>query len=249
MEEGILRPGAVALVTGASSGIGGALAAMLVERGVRAICAARDPERLSAAVARLGERAHALQLDVADPASTAGLLERLPEELRAIDILVNNAGHDAGGRKLFHEGAVEDWAAIVETNVIGLIRVTHAVLPGMLERGRGHVVNLGSVAGLRVFRNGSVYHASKYAVRALTEALRADYSNTEIRVTEILPGLTRTNFAKARFHGDEAKGAAYYERFPATMAPEDIARAAIFALEQPPQVTIAQIVVVPTREA
>jgi 3-hydroxy acid dehydrogenase / malonic semialdehyde reductase len=249
MAERILRPGAVALVTGASSGIGEALAVMLVERGVRVICAAREPKRLSAAVARLGQHAHALQLDIADPASAAGLLERLPEELREIDILVNNAGHDAGGRKLFHEGAVEDWAAIIETNVTGLIRVTHAVLPGVLERERGHVVNLGSVAGLRVLRNGSVYHASKYAVRALTEALRADYANTEIRVTEILPGLTLTGFAKARFHGDEAKGAAYYERFPAAMAPEDIARAAIFALEQPPHVTIAQLVMVPTREA
>lgn len=242
-------PYGMALVTGASSGIGEALAAMLIERGVRVICAARDPGRLNAAVARLGERAHALPLDVADPGSIAGLLERLPEELRAIDILVNNAGHDAGGRKLFHEGEVEDWAAIIETNVTGLIRVTHAVVPGMLERGRGHVVNLGSVAGLRVFRNGSVYHASKYAVRALTDALRLDYADTDIRVSEILPGLTRTGFARARFHGDEAKGAAYYERFPATMAPEDVARAAIFALEQPPHVTIAQVVVVPTREA
>jgi 3-hydroxy acid dehydrogenase/malonic semialdehyde reductase len=249
MADEILRPGAVALVTGASSGIGEALAAMLVERGVRVICTARDSRRLADAVARLGERAHALPLDIADPGATARLLERLHEELRAIDVLVNNAGHDAGGRKLFHEGKVEDWAAIVETNVVGLIRVTHAVVPGMLERGRGHVVNLGSVAGLRVFRNGSVYHASKYAVRALTEALRLDYADTDIRVSEILPGLTRTGFAKARFHGDEVKGAAYYERFPAAMAPEDIARAAIFALEQPPHITVAQVVVVPTREA
>jgi 3-hydroxy acid dehydrogenase/malonic semialdehyde reductase len=131
MAERILRPGAVALVTGASTGIGEALAVMLVERGVRVICAAREPKRLSAVVARLGQHAHALQLDIADPASAAGLLERLPEELREIDILVNNAGHDAGGRKLFHEGAVEDWAGIIETNVTGLIRVTHAVLPGM----------------------------------------------------------------------------------------------------------------------
>lgn len=249
MAEGILRRGAVALVTGASSGIGEALAGMLLERGVRVICAARDPARLDAAVARLGEGAHALQLDLTDAASVDGLLGRLPEDLRAIDILVNNAGHDVGGRKLFHEGDVEDWAAIIQTNVVGLIRATHAILPGMLERGRGHVVNLGSVAGLRVSRNGSIYHASKHAVRALTEALRLDYADTDLRVTEILPGLTRTGFAKARFHGDEAKGESYYEGFPAAMAPEDVARAAIFALEQPPEVTIAQMVVVSTREA
>ena len=248
-EQGILQAGVIALVTGAGSGIGAAVAEQLAAKGARVICAGRRLERLNALVQRLGQNALALQLDVADPRSTATLLERLPAELRAIDILVNNAGHDVGGRRRFDLGDLEEWASIIETNVTGMIRVTHAIAPGMVARGRGHIVNLGSVAGLRVYRSGSIYNASKFAVRAFTEGLRMDYSDTDIRVTEILPGLTRTGFAAARFHGDRHRGEDYYARFPGTIAAADVARAVIFALEQPPGVTIAQLVVVPTREA
>jgi 3-hydroxy acid dehydrogenase/malonic semialdehyde reductase len=245
--KGILQPGAVALVTGASSGIGAATAELLAGRGARVICIGRNRARLGAVVGRLGERGFALELDVTDAAATASLLERLPEELRAIDILINNSGHDVGGRQRFDQGDVEDWASIVETNVIGMIRITHAIVPGMLARGRGHIVNIGSTAGQRVPRHAGVYSASKFAVRAFTEGLRADYADTDLRITEILPGITRTGLAQARFHGDEVKGAAYYEGFPATMAPGDVARTVLFALDQPPHVTIAQLVVVTTR--
>ena len=138
--------------------------------------------------------------------------------------------------------------SIIDANVTGMIRVTHAVVPGMLARGHGHIVNLGSVAGLQVYRDGSIYHASKFAVHALSEGLRKDYADTDLRVTEILPGLTRTGFAAARFHGDQAKGTAYYDQFPAAIEPVDIARTILFALDQPPQVTIAQLVVMPTRQ-
>jgi NADP-dependent 3-hydroxy acid dehydrogenase YdfG len=248
MDQGILRAGAVALVTGAGSGIGAAVAQQLAARGVRVICAGRRLERLAPVVERLGPNASALQLDVADPASAASLLERLPAALRPIDILVNNAGHDVGGRKRFDLGEVEEWAGIIETNVTGMARVTHAIAPGMVARGRGHIVNLGSVAGLKVYRSGSIYNASKFAVRAFTEGLRMDYADSDIRVTEILPGLTRTGFAAARFHGDRQRGEDYYARFPGTIAAADVARAVIFALEQPASVTIAQLVVVPTRE-
>ena len=110
------------------------------------------------------------------------------------------------------------------------------------------MVNLGSVAGQRVLRNGSIYHASKYAVRALTEGLRRDYADTPLRITEVLPGLTRTGFAEARYRGDRERGEGYYAGFPQTLAPEDVARCVLFALEQPAHVTIAQVVVVPTRE-
>jgi NADP-dependent 3-hydroxy acid dehydrogenase YdfG len=200
-------------------------------------------------VERLGERASALQLDVTDPASTAGLLERLPAPLRAIDILVNNAGHDVGGRRRFDLGEVEEWADIIETNVTGMIRVSHAIARGMVARGRGHIVNLGSTAGLKVYRSGSIYNASKFAVRAFTEGLRMDYADTDLRITEILPGVTRTGLAAARFHGDRRRGEDYYARFPGTIAAADVARAVIYALEQPQGVTVAQLVVVPTREA
>ncbi len=248
-ETGILQSGAVALITGASAGIGGATAQALAEKGARVVCAGRDKARLDELVTRLGEGAYALELDVTDPASAAGLVERLPEDLRAIDILVTCAGHDIGGRRRFDLGTVEDWAGIIETNVTGMVRVCHAVVPGMLERGRGHVVTLGSNAGLNVYPGGTIYNASKFAVRAFTEALRADYKDAELRVTEILPGLTRTEFAARRLRGDKAKGAAYYDSYPDVLAPEDIARAILYALEQPARVTVAQILVVPTHEA
>ncbi len=247
-ETGILQPGAVALVTGASAGIGAATARALAARGVAVICASRNQARLDERVAELGAGAHAIELDVADPASTESLIERLPEGLRAIDILVANAGHDPGGRRRLDEGAVADWASIIETNVTGMIRTCHAVVPGMLARGRGHVVTLGSIAGLKVYPGGSIYNASKFAVRGFTEALRLDYRDSDLRVTEILPGLTRTEFAASRHRGDAAKGTAYYDGFPETLEPDDIARAILYALDQPARVTIAQMVVVPTHE-
>lgn len=247
-ETSSLGAGTVALITGASSGIGAATAVRLAEKGARVICVGRDRKRLDGVVGQLGGRGHALELDITDPAA-ASLLERLPEELRAIDVLINNAGHDTGGRQRFDQGDVEDWASIIETNVIGMIRVSHAIARGMIERGRGHIVNVGSVAGQRVYRHGSVYNASKYAVRALSEGLRMDYADTDLRVTEILPGLTRTGFAATRFGGDQSRGSAYYDDFPAAMTPDNVARTILFALEQPSHVTIAQLVVVPTREA
>ena len=212
-DQGILQAGAIGLVTGAAAARRrGRRPAR--GQGVRVIRAGRRLERLGALVERLGASACALQLDVTDARSAATLLERLPAELRAIDILVNSAGHDVGGRRRFDLGDLEEWASIIETNVTGLIRVTHAVAAGMVARGRGHIVNLGSVAGLRVYRSGSIYNASKFAVRAFTEGLRMDYADTDIRVTEILPGLTRTGFAAARFHGDRQRGEDYYARFP-----------------------------------
>ena len=248
-DETILRPGAVALVAGASAGIGAAIAEALAGKGARVVCASRSLERLSALTERLGGQGHALALDVRDAQSVGTLIERLPEALRGIDILVACAGHDVGGRRRFDQGAVEDWADIIDTNVTGMIRVCHAVVPGMLDRGRGHVVTLGSVAGLRTYPGGTIYNASKYAVRAFTEALRSDYKDTPLRITEILPGLTRTDFAATRQRGDAAAGAAYYDTAPQILAPEDIARCAVFALEAPAHMTVAQIVAVPTNEA
>ncbi len=247
-DEGILRRGAVALVTGASAGIGAATAEALAARGVRVICAARNLDRLKKLAAGL-EGAHALALDVNDAESCRSLQARLPEELREIDILVANAGHDVGGRKRFDQGDVEDWARTVETNVTGVIRCCHAVIPGMLARNRGHVVTLGSIAGLRVYTHGSIYSATKFAIHAFTEGLRDDYAGTDLRVTEILPGMTRTEFAARRFDGDKERGRAFYETFPATLDAADIANAIVYVLGQPPQVTVAQMVVVPTREA
>ncbi|MEE8202807.1 MAG: SDR family oxidoreductase [Alphaproteobacteria bacterium] len=244
----VLRPGALALVTGASAGIGETIAGALVERDCRVICAARRRDRLEALAGRLGPSCHPLVLDVTDADATAGLIERLPPELREIDILVNNAGHDAGGRRRFDEGAADEWAKIIETNVIGVIRVAHAVIPGMVARGRGHIVNLGSIAGLNVYPGGAAYNASKFAVRGFTGALRADFALSGVRVTEILPGTARTEFASARLHGDTAGADAFYDGFETLLAAEDVARCVVFALEQPAHVVVSQLVVVPTSQ-
>lgn len=248
MSSAVLREGSVALVAGASAGIGAAVARALVDKGARVVCASRNRARLEALVEDLGPAGLAFPLDVGDASSTASLLQRLPEALREIEILVNCAGHDLGGRQRFDQGELADWASIIDTNVTGTIRVCHAVLPGMLARGRGHVVNLGSVAGLRTYPTGTIYNASKFAVHAFTEALRLDYKDTAIRVTEVLPGLTRTEFATARHRGDAAQAAAFYDRAAETLEAEDIARAVIYALEQPPRVNVSQIVIEPTHQ-
>ncbi len=248
-KEGILEPGAVALVAGASAGIGAATAKALAEAGARVICSSRNLERLQALSESLGADCHAVALDVADPLSVGTLVERLPKALREIDILVACAGHDVGGRQRFDHGAVEDWASIIETNVTGMIRVCHAVIPGMLARGRGHVVTLGSIAGLKTYQGGTIYNASKFAVRGFTDALRADYKDTPLRITEILPGLTRTEFAATRQRGDETAGDAYYGAAPQVLEAVDIADCIVFALRAPARMTVAQIVALPTNEA
>ena len=245
-ESDTLQPGRIALVTGASRGLGLAIADALLARGLKVIFAARGQALLEELCATRGENALPLALDVTDGPAVAGLLETLPEAWRAIDVLVANAGSDVGGRQRFDQGEVADWASTVEINVTGVMRICHAVIPGMLARGRGHVVTLGSIAGLGTYAGGTVYSASKYAIRAFTEALRKDYKNEPIRITEILPGLTRTGFAAARFGGDQDKAAEFYDSFPGALEPEDIAAAVLFALGQPQHVNIAQIVVTPT---
>lgn len=244
----ILKPGAVALVTGASAGIGAAIAEALIAKGCRVICTARRGDRLEALARRLGPDCHPLVLDVTDAQATAELCENLPEELQEIDILINNAGHDVGGRQRFEDGAIEDWAAIIETNVTGLMRVAHAVTPGMAARGRGHIVNLGSISGIGASPEGSVYSASKHAVHGFSNSLRLDFAGSGIRVTEILPGTARTEFGEARWRGDTAQADAFYDSYETLLSAEDVARCVVFALEQPPQVVIAQLVVVPTSQ-
>jgi NADP-dependent 3-hydroxy acid dehydrogenase YdfG len=174
------------------------------------------------------------------------LTDNLPPAFREIDLLVNNAGHDIGGRTRFDEGPADDWTNVIETNVSGLIRVTRAVLPGMIARGRGDVVNIGSVNALRVIPEMAAYSASKAAVHAFSDGLRADLANTPIRIIEILPGLTRTDIVVRRFRGDQARARAYYESFGVELQPEDIAASVLFAVRQPPHVTIAQLVVIPS---
>ena len=237
--------GKIALITGASAGIGEKTAQALFEAGARVICSARRTKRLETIVEELGECAVALELDVTNERSIETLLDRLPKEWRDIDILVNNAGHDIGGRRLFHEGTSQGWSAIIETNVIGLMRVTQAVLEGMIRRDSGHIVNIGSVAGVQTSPLCAVYSASKHAVHGFSETLRLDYGNTGIKISEVLPGMVKTEFAATRFD-DEGRGAKYYEDFGICLEPEDIARSVMFVLDQPADVVIAQVLVLPT---
>ena len=194
--------GRTALITGAGSGIGAATAEALVAAGARVLCAGRTPARVGAVADRLGPRALALALDVNEPRAVASLPGSLPEAWREVDILVNNAGHDVGGRRPFLDGEAEQWAAIIETNVNGLMRVTRALLPAMVARDRGHVLNIGSTAGFETYPAGAAYVASKHAVHGFTESLRKDLAKTGVRVSEVLPGMVRTRFAYARWPDD-----------------------------------------------
>ena len=237
--------GKIALITGASSGIGEKTARSLCEAGVRVICSGRRARRLEAIAAELGGDAITLELDVTSERSVETLLDRLPKEWRDIDILVNNAGHDIGGRRLFHEGTVQEWSAIIETNVIGLMRVSRVVLEGMIRRDAGHIVNIGSIAGIQTSPLCSVYSASKHAVHGFSETLRLDYGNTGIKISEVLPGMVKTEFAATRFDNED-RGAKYYEDFGICLEPEDIARSVMFVLDQPTDVVIAQVLVLPS---
>jgi 3-hydroxy acid dehydrogenase/malonic semialdehyde reductase len=236
----------IALVTGASSGIGRAVAKALLDEGFRVILAGRIEAALREAATSHGAHAHVLPLDVTNYAAVDTLTDHLPLAFREIDLLVNNAGHDIGGRTRFDQGPADDWKNVIETNVSGLIRVTRAILPGMIARGRGDVVNIGSVSALRIVPDMAAYSASKAAVHAFSDGLRADLADTPIRVIEILPGLTRTEIVARRFRGDQARANAYYERFGMALQPEDIAASVLFAVHQPPHVTIAQLVVIPS---
>ena len=233
-----------ALVTGASSGIGEAICRMLVSSRYKVIGAARTESKLQGLGDELGSSFHPLPLDVTNTQSVSSLIERLPQDFQDVDVLVNNAGHDIGGRRFFEEGSAQQWSDIIETNVQGLMRVTHAMIDGMLARGHGHVVNIGSIAGLKPYATGAAYVTSKYAVHGFSESLRLDYAGRGIRVSEIMPGLVRSGFAGQRL-GDAKKADAFYDSVGQSLSPEDVARSVLFALQQPKHVEIAQLVGLP----
>jgi NADP-dependent 3-hydroxy acid dehydrogenase YdfG len=236
----------IALVTGASSGIGRAIAKALLDDGCRVILAGRNQAALREAAASHTANAHVLALDVTDFPAVDAFVDHLPAGFREIDVLVNNAGHDVGGRTRFDQGSVDDWISVIETNVSGLIRVTRAVVPGMIARGRGDIVNIGSVNALRVIPTMAAYGASKAAVHAFSDGLRADLAETPIRVIEVLPGLTRSDIVVRRFRGDRARAQAYYDSFGMALEADDIAAGVLYAIDQPPRVTVAQLTILPS---
>jgi NADP-dependent 3-hydroxy acid dehydrogenase YdfG len=241
-----LGPDTVALVTGASSGIGLAVSRALVREGGHVVMAARRADRLAGLAQEIGPLAFPVALDVRDARAVDGLLQVLPPELRAIDILVNNAGHDVGGRRRFDAGSADAWHDIIETNLQGLMRVTSALLPGMLARGSGDIVNLGSSSGVRTAADRAAYGASKAGVHMFSQNLRVEMAGTGVRVIEILPGLTRTGFAEARLRGNTAAAQAFYDQADSVIEPEDVANAILFALRQPAHITVAELLLLPS---
>lgn len=239
--------GKVALVTGASSGIGAACARSLARSGCRVILLARRGERLVSLQKELlgsGAAVHSIELDVRDSSAVAQSLGALPEELRRIDLLINSAGLGRGLDRL-HEGDPREWDEVIDTNVKGLLYVTRAVLPQMVERDAGHIVNIGSVAGRQAYKGGNVYAASKAAVRMLTECLKHDLIGTRVRVSTVDPGMVETEFSVVRFRGDQQRADAVYAGMT-PMRPEDIADAVLFCVTRPAHVNISEIVMLAT---
>ena len=237
-----------ALVTGATAGFGAAITRRLVADGWRIIAAGRRQDRLDALAAELGDDVLPLKLDVTDAAAVAGLPASLPAHWQAVDALVNNAGL-AVGLAPAQQSDVADWDRMVATNVTGLIHMTNALLPGMVQRDRGHVVNLGSIAGTYPYPGGHVYGATKAFVRQFTMNLKSDLVGTNVRVTDIEPGLCGgTEFSQVRFGGDTEKAAAVYQGTTPLTA-HDIAEAIAWVINLPKHVNINRIEMMPTCQA
>ena len=243
--------GKTVFITGASSGIGAATALAFAAEGARLLLAARRVGKLAevaaAALERGAEAVHAISLDVRDRKAVEKTIGTLTPEWAAIDVLVNNAGLSRGLDKLY-QGKIEDWEEIIDTNVKGLLYVTRAVVPGMVERGRGHVVNMGSTAGEVTYPGGAVYCASKAAERAINDGLRQDLLGTPIRVTTVDPGMVETDFSLVRFHGDAERAAKVYKNIK-PLAPEDVAEVIVWAVSRPEHVNIARVLLTPVQQA
>lgn len=241
----------IAFITGASSGIGAACAQHFAKAGARLLLCARGMEKLDEIVEQLRKEYDAqiwsFQLDVRDSTAVTAALKNLPPEWQDVDILVNNAGL-AAGLDTLQEGDIQDWEAMIDTNVKGLLYVTRHILQSMIARNSGHIVNIGSVAGHTVYPKGAVYCATKFAVNALTNGLRMDLFGKKIRVSTIDPGAVETNFSLVRFKGDAERAAAVYEGMDA-LSPDDVADAVIYCVTRPPHVNVSEVIIMPTDQA
>jgi 3-hydroxy acid dehydrogenase/malonic semialdehyde reductase len=241
----------VVFITGASSGIGRSCAEAFAPLGAKLLLSARRRERLEGLAAELKDKfsveVRVFELDVRDQPAVERAVAELPAEWSAIEVLVNNAGLSRGLDKL-HEGRLLDWEEMIDTNVKGLLYVSRAVIPGMVKRNSGHVINIGSIAGHEVYVGGNVYCATKFAVNALSRGLRLDLNGTSIRVSEVAPGLVETEFSIVRYRGDKEKaGKAYQGMTPLTG--DDIADAIVYCATRPPHVNISEMIVMPTAQA
>lgn len=232
------------IVTGASSGIGRSCALGFARAGYDVIITGRNEEKLVSLreeIVALERRCMILLFDVRDRQKATELLESLPEEWREIDILVNNAGLALGLEPMV-EGCFDDWDTMIDTNIKALLTITRLLLPGMVARNKGHIINIGSVAGEAAYANGGVYCATKAAVKTISDGLRIDLAATDIRVTCIKPGLVETDFSRVRFHGDSQRADAVYKGID-PLTPDDIADAVIYAAKAPKHVQIAEVLI------
>jgi NADP-dependent 3-hydroxy acid dehydrogenase YdfG len=235
--------GKIVFVTGASAGIGRATALAFAAQGARLLLAARRAAKLaevaSECLARGAAAVHSIDLDVRDHRAVQNAIDTLPDEWAEIDILVNNAGLSRGLDKLYM-GRIEDWEEMIDTNVKGLLYVTRAVVPGMVVRGRGHVISLGSTAGELAYPNGAVYCGTKAAERLINDGLRQDVLGTPVRVTSVDPGMVETDFSLVRFRGDHERAAKVYKGVTPLSA-DDVAEVIVWAASRPDHVNIARV--------
>jgi len=241
----------VVFITGASSGIGRSCARAFASQDARLILAARRRDRLEELAAELKllprRKVLILALDVRSRTAVERAVNEIPPAWDAVDILVNNAGLSRGLDKL-HEGKLDDWEEMIDTNVKGLLYVSRAIIPGMVKRGRGHIINIGSVAGHEVYPNGNVYCATKFAVKALSKGLRLDLSGTGVRVSSVDPGLVETEFSLVRFRGNKERAEKVYQGLT-PLSPDDIADAIVYCATRPPHVNVSEMIVMPTDQA
>jgi NADP-dependent 3-hydroxy acid dehydrogenase YdfG len=240
----------IVLITGASAGFGESTAREFARHGARLILIARRGERLARLATELkqsyGTETLCRTIDLRDLPGTAASLEALPAQWKKVDILVNNAGLSRGLGKL-HEGSMEDWEEMIDVNIKGLLAVSRAVIPWMVERNCGHVINIGSIAGRDVYPGGNVYCATKYAVRALNRGMSIDLLGTPIRVSTVDPGLAETEFSLVRFRGDEERAAVPYQGVRALDA-VDVAEAIVWTASRPEHVNVSELVIMPTAQ-
>lgn len=240
----------IALVTGATSGIGEACARKFAEGGYDLIITGRNVDKLKAVelqVRGLGADVLPLVFDVRDRNAAISAVKSLTGKWAVVDVLINNAGLALGLDKEY-EGDMDDWEAMIDTNIKGLLTMTRLIVPGMVARNRGHVINIGSVAGDAAYAGGNVYCATKAAVKAITDGLRIDVAHTAVRVTNVKPGLVETNFSVVRFHGDNERADSVY-RGIRPLTGDDIADVALYAANAPEHVQVAEVLVLATHQA
>ena len=241
----------IVLITGASSGIGCSCAHKFAEAGAKLILIARRKERLKKLATKLNKQfdteSFIMGVDVRNIDAVTKFYKKLPDEWKSIGILVNNAGLSRGLNKLY-EGKLKDWEEMIDTNIKGLLYVSRTILPGMVERNKGTIINIGSIAGHDVYQGGNVYCATKHAVDALTKGMRMDLVDTPLRVCTVDPGLVETEFSEVRFHGNKERAKKTYMNMT-PLSPADVADAVFFAATRPAHVQIAELIIMPTAQA